>query len=243
MSSANLIPLSHPERSRTIRWRIVRRSRGTCSAGQVLSQVARSVIAPKGTHVSVRKYSLKKDSRGQSVLETALMLPFLLTLFLNAVNFGYFLLVTLNLTSATRSGIEWAISGSSTPVNGALPQTTGSATAVSSLVLQDLGKLNGGTLAVQVCSLSKGSSGGAAPTTQCDTFGSPPGTPTPDPDPEAATYPGFALNRVDVWYTFKPIVPATPFTLAVLTMPACTSSAGTTTCTFTRHAEMRAMGS
>jgi hypothetical protein len=192
----------------------------------------------------LRKRWRAKNSRGQSVLETALMLPLLLMLLLNAVNFGYFLLVTLNLTSATRNGIEYASQGSSTPRNEALPQITGgAATTVSSLISQELGKLNGGTLAVQVCSLFKGSNAGPPLTTQCDTDGSPPGTPAPDADPEADTYPGFALNRVDVWYTFKPLIPATPFTLALLSFPNCDSSGGTTTCTFTRHAEMRAMGS
>ena len=52
--------------------------------------------------MQTRKYSLARDSRGQSLVETALMIPLLLVLILNAVNFGYFLIVTLNLTSAAR---------------------------------------------------------------------------------------------------------------------------------------------
>ena len=44
--------------------------------------------------MQTRKYSLARDSRGQSLVETALMIPLLLVLILNAVNFGYFLLVT-----------------------------------------------------------------------------------------------------------------------------------------------------
>jgi len=198
--------------------------------------------------MSLRKRSLAKDSRGQSLVETALLLPLLLTLILNAVNFGYFLLITLNLISATRNGIEYAISGSSTPVNQPLPQpgalTGTTATTVDSLIAQELGAFNTGSLGVQVCSLSVGAGTGAQPTTTCETAGSVPGAvPTPDPDPESPIYPGYALNRVDVWYSFKPLLPATPFTLAVLTIPACTSSGGTTTCTFASHAEMRAMGS
>jgi len=191
------------------------------------------------------KRSLAKGSEGQSLVETALVLPLLLMLILNAVNFGYFLLITLNLISATRNGLEYAISGSSTPVNRPLPLpgalTATAATTVDALIAQELGRLNNGSLAVQVCSLSVGS--GAGPT--CAMAGSVPGTaPTPDSDPELATYPGYALNRVDVWYSFQPLIPGTPFSLAVLTIPACTrSSGGTTTCTSTSHAEMRAMGS
>lgn len=195
-----------------------------------------------------RKRSLAKGSRGQSLIETALLIPLLLMLILNAINFGYFLLVTLNLTSATRDGIEYAIEGSSTPANATLPspgvlsETT--ATTVNSLIAKELGSLNAGQLGVQVCSLNLGSTTGASPTTSCSTAGTTPSTvPSPDPDPEAATYPGYALNRVDVWYKFQPLIPATPFSLAVLSFPACTSTGSTTTCTFSRHAEMRAMGS
>jgi Flp pilus assembly protein TadG len=195
-----------------------------------------------------RKRSLAKDSRGQSLVETALLIPLLLMLILNAINFGYFLLVTLNLTSATRDGIEYAIQGSSTPANSALPapgalsQTT--ATTVNSVIAKELGRLNAGQLGVQVCSLNLGSSTGASPTTSCSTAGTTPkAVPSPDADPEAAAYPGYALNRVDIWYQFQPLIPATPFSLAVLSFPACSSSGATTTCTFSRHAEMRAMGS
>jgi Flp pilus assembly protein TadG len=185
-----------------------------------------------------------EDSRGQSLVETALLIPLLLMLILNAINFGYFLLVTLNLTSATRDGIEYAVEGSSTPANGSLPAVNNStANDINSLINQELGHLNGGTLGVQVCSLSVGTTTGSPPLTTCATSGTVPTNPSPDPDPEWQTYPGFALNRVDIWYKFQPIIPATPFSLAVLTFPACSSSGTTTTCTFARHAEMRAMGS
>jgi hypothetical protein len=197
--------------------------------------------------MKVRKQKNKRGSQGQSLVETALMIPVLLMLILNAVNFGYFLLVTLNLTSATRNGIEYAIQGSSTPRNSSLPapgSLSGTpAQTVNAVISQELGGLRGGALAVQVCTLNLGSAGSPA-RTNCATAGSvPKDLPPPDADPEAATYPGYALNRVDIWYTFQPLVPATPFSLAVLSFPSCTSSGGTTTCIFSRHAEMRAMGS
>jgi Flp pilus assembly protein TadG len=200
-----------------------------------------------------RKLSLARDSRGQSLVETALMIPLLLLLILNAVNVGYFFLVTLNLTSAARNGIEYAIQGSSTPSNGSLPTPTGTtADAVSYLIYQEMtGALNApGSVEVQVCSVNLGSSGsGSSATSNCQTctnsgcaggtVGS--GSPTPNADPESAS--GFALNRVDVTYKFNTLVPATPFNLIVASFPTCSSKGGAVTCTFARHAEMRAMGS
>jgi hypothetical protein len=167
------------------------------------------------------------------------MIPLLLVLILNAVNFGYFLLVTLNLTSAARNGIEYAIQGSSTVANASLPQASGSAaTTVSSLISQELISFNTGTLAVQVCSLNLGSGSGSAPTSSCTTSGSGGTFPVPHSDPESAS--GFALNRIDVSYTFNTLIPTAPFNLVVGSFPTCTVNGS---CTFTRHAEMRAMGS
>jgi len=121
----------------------------------------------------IRKRSLARGSRGQSLVETTLMIPLLLLLILNAVNVGYFLLVTLNLTSATRNGIEYAIQGSSTPSNGALPSATGTnASAVSYLIYQDMtGALNAPNgVQVQVCSVNLGSSGkDSSATSNCQT--------------------------------------------------------------------------
>lgn len=192
--------------------------------------------------MQTRKILRTKGTSGQSLVETALMIPLLLLLILNAVNVGYFFLVTLNLTSATRTGIEYAIAGSSTPSNGPLPTAGGStATTVSSLISAELGSLNSGTLQVQICSLNLGSSTTSPPTSSCQSSG---GTfPSPDPDPEWSTSPGFALNRVDVSYRFNTLIPATPFNLIVASFPSCTSSSGSVSCTFSRHAEMRAMGS
>ena len=47
--------------------------------------------------------SRKRRSRGQALIETALIMPLFLTIVLNAVNFGYFFLMALNLTSAART--------------------------------------------------------------------------------------------------------------------------------------------
>jgi Flp pilus assembly protein TadG len=194
-----------------------------------------------------------KRSRGQSLIETALLIPLLLLIILNAINLGYIGLVTLNLSAATRSGIEYAIQGSATPGGPALPTATGTTSnTVAYLIYQDMtGALySPNTVQVQVCSANLGIAGsGTSQTAKCQTctnsgctgVSTTTGNPTPNSDPEVTS--GFVLNRVDVTYTFNTIVPATPFNLIIATFPTCSSSGGTVTCTFRRHAEMRAMGS
>jgi Flp pilus assembly protein TadG len=195
---------------------------------------------------------LARNCSGQALVETALILPLLLLVLLNAINFGYFYLVALNLTSASRSGALYGMIGSATPAGTALPAATGTAnTTVSYLTYQDLtGSLfNPGGATIQVCSAQLGLNGtGSTQTAACETCTSStscstsPGTgsPTPDSDPEAPT---FVLNRVDVVYSFSPIIPGTPFGLALLPLSVCSSSGGTVTCTFRRQLSMRAMGS
>lgn len=191
-------------------------------------------------------------SSGQALLETALIMPVFLTIVLNAINFGYFFLMALNLTSAARSGGLYSITGSATPaqivVPNAGPPTT--ITSVSYLTYEDmtnsvyLPRSNG---SLQVCSPSVGINNAGTPNqvTACLPFGpsvtfSPP---TPDPELNAGnTAPAFLLNRVDVTYQFQPLVPLMPFNIVVLASPACTSTGGVVTCTFNRNTQMRVMG-
>jgi hypothetical protein len=195
---------------------------------------------------------------GQSIVETVLMMPFLLLLLLNAVNFGYFFFTVVNLTASTRNGLEYGIIGSATPAASAQPpsgppscskSTDPGCLSVSYLTQQDMtGALSNPTGAtVRICS-------------QVNTTGTPPvglngtganlkancvsctGTTcgtvdnsgsNVDHDPEA---PSFVLNRVDVTYTFIPLIPGRPFNITLLT--ACGSG---TSCSFHRWVEMRAM--
>jgi Flp pilus assembly protein TadG len=189
---------------------------------------------------------LAKGDSGQALVETALMMPIIILMMLNAVNFGYYYLVALDLTSAARTGALYSMIGSATPAGTALPTAAGTSNLTASyLTYQDLtgSLLSPGNATVQVCSAALGTTGsGSAQTAQCETcttsactgltVGS--GSPTPDSDPEAPT---FVLNRVDVTYTFSPIIPGTPFGLFLLN--ACPASK----CTFGRHLSMRAMGS
>jgi hypothetical protein len=189
-----------------------------------------------------------RGSSGQALVETILLIPLLLVIILNAVNFGYFFLMALNITSASRSSAIYSVMGSSTPAAMALPKAgpVGTSTTVSYLAIQDLtGAVSSPSTnaGVQVCSPSVGPilfPGTVNQKSACTTFGS--GTfPAADPDPElnsGSTAPAFMLNRVDIAYQFTAPIPLFPFDAIVLISPACNASG---TCTFYRHSVMRVM--
>ena len=174
------------------------------------------------------------------------MMPILLLMLINAVNIGYFFLVVLNITAAPRSGALYSIIGPSTPAATAYPASGGTSTStntVSYLTQQDLtGALYSPSTkaTVLVCSQANGTTGsGAAMKSNCQTCTNgvcSASAAAPDADPEAPT---FVLHKVDVSYTFSPLIPGWPFNLALLPTSIC-NSAGTS-CTFHRFAEMRGM--
>jgi len=159
-------------------------------------------------HASLR--SLPGRTHGQSIIETALLLPILLLLAFNAINFGYFFFAAVNLAAAPRAGVQYSIIGEQTPVNIPLPPAgpPTSQVSVSYLTYRDMqGVLSGSANArVQVCSRALGVNGtGTSTRANCQQFGPGSETFTPAADPEA---PFFILNRVDVVYQTQPIIPA-----------------------------------
>jgi len=184
------------------------------------------------------------------------MIPFILLLVFNAVNFGYFYYVALNMSAATRSGALYAILGPDTPTNTATAFTTTFAPAVSTtncvgavdctvqhILYQDMtGSLPSASTnaSVQICTQSLGTTGtGASLKANCTSAGPATFTTAAPSDPEAATT-NFVLHQVDVIYTFTPLIPTTAFGAILLATPTCTST-GTITCTFHRKVLMRAM--
>jgi Flp pilus assembly protein TadG len=172
-----------------------------------------------------------KTSSGQSLIEVALFLPLLVLCGAYAVDFGYFFIVSANLTSSTRNAVEYSIQGYQTPGQATLPAAGPSSTitSVSALALGDLaGLANSATLAtVQVCSKSVGTTGKA---TNCSSYGPTVSTSTstsPQIDPEAPT---FLLNRVDVTYKVQPPIPLSFFRVSLLP-----------TLSFHRYVSMRVM--
>ena len=194
--------------------------------------------------MTIRK--LARNNSGQALIETALILPLLLTIVLNAINFAFFFLMALNITASSRSSGIYSIMGGATPAAQALPQAGpyDTNTSVSYLAYQDLtGAVYTPTptnTGVNVCSSTVGVSGtGSATVTTCTSSGIGGGFPTSsDADPEA---PAFLMGRVDVAYKFSPPIPLTPFNALLLLATNCSSSGGTVTCTFYRHVVMREM--
>lgn len=203
----------------------------------------------KSGSMRMQGVALGRRSRGQALVETILLVPLMLLIVLNVINFGYFFVVAVNLAASPRSGVEYSILGFATPGAFSLPAAgpPSSTTSVSYLSQQDLtGAINAPTGAtVQVCSETVGLNGsGSSQTTKCVSCSGSScgaagvGNPAPDPDPEA---PNFILNRVDVTYTFTPLIPGTPFGLALLPISTCSPSGGNVTCTFHRQVSMRVM--
>jgi Flp pilus assembly protein TadG len=203
--------------------------------------------------MSVRKKAMGRNQSGQSLVEVVAMMPVMLLLLGNVLNVGYFFIHALNLQSAPRTAGEYSVMGSATPSGSSLPPATSNAScpasnpncSVSSLLYQDLLSFTGATTngAVQVCSQSNGLSGSGAKTLCTNT--STPGSfswPAVDQDPET----NFVLNRVDIAYTFTPLIPGSAFNLVMLGFPRCgggsVSCCNTNgTCILHRSSEMRVM--
>ncbi len=202
----------------------------------------------RGGSTRMQPVAPSRRSQGQSLVETVLLMPLMLLIVLNVINFGYFFVVAVNLAAAPRSGVEYSILGYSTPGSLELPSAGPPTllTSVSYISQQDLtGAINAPTGAsIQVCSQTVGVNVGPPQTTKCVTCtgsscgAAGVGNPAPPPDPDA---PNFILNQVDVTYTFSPLIPGTPFGLALLPLPVCSSVAGNVHCAFHRQVLMRAM--
>jgi len=188
--------------------------------------------------------SADRSISGQSLVETALILPVLLMLLFNAVNFGYYFLIAINIAAAPRSAVSYSIQGNSSPSGTALPAAGPSATttSVSYLAYQDLtGAIySPSNTPVRVCSavLGVSSAGTAKQTAKCTSYGNTYSFSSVPSDPES---PNFVLNQVDLAYSFSPLINGTMFNIFTLAAPTCSSSGGAVTCTFHRQVAMRAM--
>jgi hypothetical protein len=201
-----------------------------------------------------RLASLVSRDRGQSLIETALLLPILLVLAFNAINFGYFIFVALNMAAAPRSGVQYSILGFATPrtLQLADPGPSGSPLAVSYLTYHDMrGVLwDYNTARVRVCTKTLGLAGGSGAVNCCQANSSGAacapsgnsaslrcGTPAlimPCVDPEPNT---FYLHVVDVTYQVTPLIP--PFELPGPGNPIVLNLVPSLT--FRRQVSMRAM--
>lgn len=190
----------------------------------------------------INRLRLRRRSSGQALVESALLIPFILMLVFNGINFGYVYFVALNMSAATRSGGLYAILGPDTPVGIGFPAAGGptTTTSVMNVTYQDMhGALpSPDTASVQVCSSSVGvlNAGTTSQKAACTSNGTATFTGGAGLDPEAPT---FILHQVDVTYQFSPPIPGLPFGAVLLATPVCAGSP--ITCTFHRKVLMRAM--
>lgn len=216
-----------------------------------------------------RKASSQQGSRGQSLVETALMLPLLVMLVLNVVNLGYFFLVAVNLTGAARTATLYAIEGGASPLAGAIPSSGGpgapttNKSSITYLVYQDLtGALGSSTavtggVTVQVCTQANLDSAGAGTNTNtggvlrsnCETCTSTGCTPA-NGSASSSSYSGSPVPSLDpeapgfilnrVDIRYD-VAPLIPGTIFNIPLRASGMCNSGGTCQFFRHAEMRAM--
>ncbi len=183
-----------------------------------------------------------KSASGQSLIETALLVPLILLVTFNAINFGYYFLVALHLASAPRAGVQYSILGDESAVpDGALPAVgpSNNTGTVSYLAYQDMSGLTGtsGT-AMQVCSIKVGALIDPGTSTQhasCTSYGAAadPAFPAATSDPES---PLFVLHRVDVQYTVTPLIGGMSFKFGGVDFGLLTPGL-----TFHRQVSMRAI--
>jgi Flp pilus assembly protein TadG len=180
------------------------------------------------------------SSSGQSLLETALLLPLILLVVFNAINFGYYFVVALNLATAPRSGVQYAAQGGLSIGNVGLPAPGPSTdnASVSYLTYQDMSKLTGSaTTAVRVCTQVNGltNAGLTTQTANCTLYGNAPSPALTGPasDPES---PNFVLQRVDVQYTVTPLIQGMTLKVGGINLPLVTPNL-----TFHRQVSMRSI--
>lgn len=154
----------------------------------------------------------RRGQSGQSLTETALLLPILLSIAFNAVNAGYFFYVMVNVSSAPRYGVQYSTMEEQYGFDATSDPTP---TNVTGFVNENInGALKSATTTVVVCDSAQGTTtvtvgGTALLVTKCSD-----GVYTTDKNANAVDpEPGFVLNRVDVTYTVSPLIPGAVFNL------------------------------
>src|SRR5205809_6183093 len=162
--------------------------------------------APNRKERKVRRADRGKTStEGQALIEFALILPLLLVLIVNVVNFGAFFFAWITVANAARSGAQYMCLGGASVVSagsGSLKAVT--STQIYNLVSADIYTLENRTsLVVRSCTKKSGVAAVCAQTGS-GTFTDP----AADTRPEA---PFFVMGWVDVRYTYRPVIPGFSF--------------------------------
>ena len=197
------VPIEEPQLSTVIAGQIVHRDSGTIGVEFLLPDKASKVefrrfLAKAKSSAENRK--ARSAMAGQSVVEFVLLMPLLMFLVINTVNWGGFIFAWITVANASRAAAEYAIldgASASTPV----PAT---ATQIQNLVYNsgagsgDASTLpNRASLAVNICKNYN--------STVTTVSGTCTGVPA---DPAPALY---VLTSIDVTYTYKPFIPLFKF--------------------------------
>ena len=158
---------------------------------------------------------------GHSLVEFALLLPLLLLLVVNVVNFGAFMYGHITVVNAARTAAQYMVLGPASYTN---PQPVASS-AITALVTSDVSTLlNKASVVVRVCTNNGGTyhktMAFSERATACDA-----GNTDGFTDPEVSGSPAkYVLATVDVTYTYQPIIPLWDFPLLKIhaTLPPTT---------------------
>lgn len=143
----------------------------------------------------------RQRSKGQALIELALILPLLFLLIVNVINFGGMFYAWISVTNAARTGVQYYITAGATLGAPAPP----AAMQVQTLVMNDLASLPNGATA-QVCVSTS-----ASATVSCN-MGAPPSTaPPPAESAEGSPPLTYVVGAVDVTYAYQPFIPLWDF--------------------------------
>jgi hypothetical protein len=152
---------------------------------------------------------------GASLLEFALIVPLLLILIANIVNFAGFFFAWITVQDAARAGAQYLVRGDKSlgdPAPVAPLPESGLAALISPVVTQELSSLvNNPSLALRVCTRKPSGRGisATAPTITCtQVTGSFSTTPSDPPEEGSAEAPLYETGWVDVGYTYLPFIPS-----------------------------------
>lgn len=159
------------------------------------------------------------STEGAALLEAAVVMPFVVVLMLNVVNFGMYVQAWVTLNNAARALLQYRVYAG--VVLGYPPAP--SVAQMQNLVTAEVSSLpNKMSVTWGVCSNANG-------TTTCEGPAGPFGV---DPDPVQPTH--YRLFSAKVWYSFQPLFPG-------LTLPLGYTVAGFPTGSVSRQASMRSM--
>jgi Flp pilus assembly protein TadG len=178
----------------------------------------------------MRKAEQRRNRAGQSLVEFALVLPLLLILIVNIVNFAGFFYAFIAVANASRSASDYAVMGSiaysgTDVISGAAeadlsaPATASGTTGVqlvANMLATDMQSLpNSTSINVRLCYLDQTTSAtacnvctnnGTSPTMSCSS-GSGPFATSSISDNTTGEGSQYTMTWVDVNYTYNPIVP------------------------------------